>query len=999
MTKNGLFLSAGTIYDPENAAHRKELGDKMTEKLGAIGFTLSGDRTLDPGRYYGGGFKGKEQVYVFKHRKDPGLEVQVFTSVLESGSVRGKGADAIRVCLIYKNKAKQQNPESEEARQYDLGSGCRVYRTGDIDDIVTRTVERAREMYKLANAVERCNYCQAPLATSKQGKKFCSEVCWTKRPGYTKASAIEAAADKPIARTRAKSLIDSQIDADDDAVHMLSGFVNNNSNWPFFAPWPERLWKNFLTMINGMIGQVASGALEAEEDAGKMAKKSVSQAEPPTSGEVGAATLGEHPDMLEGKDTAVVLDWKAMSPADLKMAANSNKLTSDEIDEIAEWQDRAEKDGDVEALLAEGVNQELADAIAAGLADDLYQASEALREKAIEDFVKYWTGYAESDLEYITNGDGHEHMVDWFQQNLDSNVDDYVSKVMEFLEEDEYPKFEQVTDEMLKEVLSDPSNYKFDFDKSGSYYRRGGDRVLWSTGVGSQEHQHEGAEYDDELAEILRPLSDEDIKSAVQQLGDNSPYVYFGSNWRRKVVDKEYFTSGSINYSVNECDEWRFEASPNMDAIIEALDEVLGDAEAKTPIEADDVVYKFSGTNDTVAGASSRGMYVAALRPNQLGKEGANLGICVGRKDMPYCRNLKAGEIRIFSVRTEAGKPKFTIEEAVSGPVIKQVKGKANRVPGFESGSTQFSKPDEVRLVVEFLLHRGYTPEKIRTSRDIAPGVRAMEDMGNDPFSPPKSKKSRELQANNQSAPISQAARVLLLKALACPWGFDVQAAIAERAVVPRDVVHYPEFEEWLGSLKDKAAVDTILRRINRIKDTGSFGDYKTGVRPGLHELRFDMGPGYRVYFMDRLPKSGKPTVVLLTGGTKKSQDSDIEHALRLIKPADVMLEVLNKKKDEEVTKKTFKDYGSEFMPKPMFADVSDAELLAGGVPEQLIAPVRRILSGDEDALLTLVDQIKDERAASFLLETALGDQASAVSASVRVYCKLIEVRSKGLVV
>jgi uncharacterized Zn finger protein (UPF0148 family) len=84
--------------------------------------------------------------------------------------------------------------------------------------------------------VERCNYCQAPLATSKQGKKFCSEVCWTKRPGYTKASAIEAAADKPIARTRAKSLIDSQIDADDDAVHMLSGFVNNNSNWPFFTP-------------------------------------------------------------------------------------------------------------------------------------------------------------------------------------------------------------------------------------------------------------------------------------------------------------------------------------------------------------------------------------------------------------------------------------------------------------------------------------------------------------------------------------------------------------------------------------------------------------------------------------------------------------------------------------------------------------------------------------------------------------------------------------------
>ena len=991
-----MFLSAGTIYDPENAAHRKELGDKMTEKLGAIGFTLSGDRTLDPGRYYGGGFKGKEQVYVFKHRKDPGLEVQVFTSVLESGSVRGKGADAIRVCLIYKNKAKQQNPESEEARQYDLGSGCRVYRTGDIDDIVGRTVERAREMYKLANAVERCNACQAPMATSKQGKKFCSEVCWTKRPGYTKASAIEASADKPVAKPRAKSLIDSQIDADDAAVHMLSGFVNNNSNWPFFAPWPERLWKNFLTMINGMISQVASGALEAEEGAGKMAKKSVSQAEPPTSGEVEAATLGEHPDMLEGKDTAVVIDWKAMSPADLKTAANSNKLTSDDIDEIAEWQDRAEKDGDVEALLAEGVNQELADAIAAGLADDLYQASEALREKTIEDFVKYWSGLAQGDLEYIETGDGHENMVDWFQQNLYSNVDKYVSKVMEFLEEDEYPKFEQVTDEMLKEVLSDPSNYKFDFDKSGSYYRRDGDRVLWRNDVGSQEHQHDGVEYHEYLAEILRPMGESDIEAAVRQLGNSSPYVSFGGSWGRKKVDKEYFTSGSIDYSVNECEDWRFEASPDMDAITSALDEALGDDDAKTPIEADNVVYKFSGTNDTVAGASGRGMYVAALRPNQLGKEGANLGICVGRKDMPYCRNLKAGEIRIFSVRTEAGKPKFTIEEAVSGPVIKQVKGKANRVPGFESGSSQFSKPDEVRLVVEFLLHRGYTPEKIRTSRDIAPGVKAMEDMGNDPFSPPKSKKSRELQASNQSAHISQAARILLLKALACPWGFDVQAALAERAVVPRDVVHYPEFEEWIGSLKDKAAVDTILKRIDRIKDTGSFGDHKTGIRQGLHELRFDIGPGYRVYFIDRL-KSGKPAIALLTGGTKKSQDSDIEHALTLVKSADVMLAVLNEKKEITKKEKKFKDYGVEFMPKPMFADVSDEKLLELGVEQDQIKDVRAILSGDEDSLLLLVEDMPDS-AGEFLLNIA-DSTGSSLSGSVRIHCKLIAIRARALLI
>ena len=179
-----LVLSAGVKYDPENPAHREELANKMKAKLGAAGFKLSTDRTLDPGRQYGGGWKGKEEVWVFQHRKDPGLEVQVFTSITQGGSVRSKGADAIRVCLIYKNKAKQTGTENPEARQYDLGSECRVHRTGDIDDIVERTVERARDAYKRANEVERCGKCSAPMAMSKAGKAFCSEVCWLpKKPG------------------------------------------------------------------------------------------------------------------------------------------------------------------------------------------------------------------------------------------------------------------------------------------------------------------------------------------------------------------------------------------------------------------------------------------------------------------------------------------------------------------------------------------------------------------------------------------------------------------------------------------------------------------------------------------------------------------------------------------------------------------------------------------------------------------------------------------------
>jgi hypothetical protein len=172
----GMVFASGEKYDGDNPEHRRALGQKLTEKLGEKGFKLSTERTRDHSRY-----GGQEQVWVFNHRKDPGLEIRVFTSVTPSGQARETGADAIRVCLSYKNKAKQANPDSTEAREYDLGGSCRVFRTGNIDDIVERTVDRAREAYIKANEVARCPKCKAPMAISQRtNKPFCSETCWLK---------------------------------------------------------------------------------------------------------------------------------------------------------------------------------------------------------------------------------------------------------------------------------------------------------------------------------------------------------------------------------------------------------------------------------------------------------------------------------------------------------------------------------------------------------------------------------------------------------------------------------------------------------------------------------------------------------------------------------------------------------------------------------------------------------------------------------------------------
>jgi len=86
-------------------------------------------------------------------------------------------------------------------------------------------------------------------------------------------------------------------------------------------------------------------------------------------------------------------------------------------------------------------------------------------------------------------------------------------------------------------------------------------------------------------------------------------------------------------------------------------------------------------------------------------------------------------------------------------------------------------------------------------------------------------------------------------------------------------------FERWFRKLKDRQAQARINARLLRVQQSGNFGDAKS-VREGVSEMRIDYGPGYRVYFMQR----GPVVVVLLAGGDKSSQDSDIRSAIRLAK-------------------------------------------------------------------------------------------------------------------
>jgi putative addiction module killer protein len=79
-------------------------------------------------------------------------------------------------------------------------------------------------------------------------------------------------------------------------------------------------------------------------------------------------------------------------------------------------------------------------------------------------------------------------------------------------------------------------------------------------------------------------------------------------------------------------------------------------------------------------------------------------------------------------------------------------------------------------------------------------------------------------------------------------------------------------FAEWFADL-DAVARAKITRAVVRLEQS-NFSNVKS-VGEGVFEYRIDFGPGYRVYF----GQDSQTLVILLTAGTKKRQQRDIDEA------------------------------------------------------------------------------------------------------------------------
>ena len=89
-------------------------------------------------------------------------------------------------------------------------------------------------------------------------------------------------------------------------------------------------------------------------------------------------------------------------------------------------------------------------------------------------------------------------------------------------------------------------------------------------------------------------------------------------------------------------------------------------------------------------------------------------------------------------------------------------------------------------------------------------------------------------------------------------------------------VKHTSQFDEWLSNLKDPKVKGRLVARLRKVQ-LGNLGDVKP-VGEGVFEMREHFGPGWRIYYTQR----GKDIIILLGGGQKSTQSTDIAKAIKL---------------------------------------------------------------------------------------------------------------------
>jgi len=230
---------------------------------------------------------------------------------------------------------------------------------------------------------------------------------------------------------------------------------------------------------------------------------------------------------------------------------------------------------------------------------------------------------------------------------------------------------------------------------------------------------------EDPFKEWCRDLISSYVSTNVRKQPEKAKEIFFNGLAAEDKVLAEKLKNAKLPEEeiLDFATSW-FEDDNSKEEVLETIRDYFDALESGTG-EAPEAIAEFS-KQDIIDMGIRKGVFfenapwkLIKLRPSDLRLEGTLMGHCVGSKGMGYIRAVKDGEIEIWSLRSRDNKPRFTLEvdsafydvggraevpeegdnwRVWRGEHIKQLKGKANRTPGFadvrRTGGIKF--PDEV---------------------------------------------------------------------------------------------------------------------------------------------------------------------------------------------------------------------------------------------------------------------------------------------------------------
>ena len=143
-------------YDPDSLESQTMLSSAILHLMVESGFTEE--------------FPDRTRERVFSREVTGDIRICVYTTVdPRRGMVRGRGRDAIRVCLVRR---------CTDGRERGLSRETRINRVGNVRDIVGRVQERMRDSWRRVGGLARCSQCGAPTFVSRRNNVVCSDLCW-----------------------------------------------------------------------------------------------------------------------------------------------------------------------------------------------------------------------------------------------------------------------------------------------------------------------------------------------------------------------------------------------------------------------------------------------------------------------------------------------------------------------------------------------------------------------------------------------------------------------------------------------------------------------------------------------------------------------------------------------------------------------------------------------------------------------------------------------------